>query len=125
LIFVHPEIVPQLVDNGAPDLITDFTLAGADRLDVLLVIGMGLGRRGEPLPLNSQPFSNPKMSLKERGRRRWDFLSELDSKESVAVAEAVGMWKSRSDFQALWEDPKGHSTERHFHSPVAAENLLL
>ena len=33
------------------------------------------------------------------------------------------MWESRSDFQALREDPQGLSTERHFHSPTAGENL--
>src|ERR1039458_532341 len=29
--------MPQFVNHGSPDLITDFALAGTDRLDVLLV----------------------------------------------------------------------------------------
>jgi hypothetical protein len=37
LVFVHPEIMPQFVDHRSPDLVTDFGLAGTDRLDILLV----------------------------------------------------------------------------------------
>jgi len=50
---------------------------------------------------------------------RDDSFLKFEFRESVAAVEAVGMWESRSDFQALWEGPEGLSTERHFHRPTA------
>ena len=34
---IHAEVMPQFVEHGLPDLVTDFGFAGADRLDILLV----------------------------------------------------------------------------------------
>jgi hypothetical protein len=37
LVFVQPEIVTQFVDDRQADLFADFDLAGAHRLDILLI----------------------------------------------------------------------------------------
>jgi hypothetical protein len=37
LVFIHAEIMPELVNDRAPDLIPDFGLGGAYRLNILLV----------------------------------------------------------------------------------------
>jgi hypothetical protein len=35
--FVHPKVVSQFVEHGLPDLMTDFGLVRADRLNIFLV----------------------------------------------------------------------------------------
>jgi hypothetical protein len=62
------------------------------------------------------------MSLKGGTKGDWEIPFWIGDEKSVAVVvEAVGMWESRSDFQARWKGPQGLSTERHFHSHTAVE----
>jgi hypothetical protein len=37
LALIHPEIVAQFVDDGTPDFVANFGLAGAHRFDVFMI----------------------------------------------------------------------------------------